>query len=336
MNIDRARFVAGAAAAFAASVASPARAASPSFHFKIGHNTPEGQAHSVRVKQMAAEIARETNGRLTIDVFGGATLGTDTAMLSQTRAGALQIVLTAGAYLGAIAPTVQIDSVPFAFGSADDAVHAFDGDLGSLVRADIRERSGLVPLPGTWDTGFRQIASASKPIRDPNDLDGFKIRIPPAKIFVDTFKSLGAAPVSLNFSELYVAAETHLVDGLESPLDFIEYSRFFEVTKYLSVTNHMWNTRWMLVNADAWNGLPPDLQAALARGSAKYASLAHRDTQALNTVLLDKLRRRGMTVNTTSRDAFKKKLGPAFYARWQDAFGTKAWALLQRATGPLA
>jgi tripartite ATP-independent transporter DctP family solute receptor len=333
MTLDRRAFVAAAAASLAAA-ASPARAQA-TFHFKLGHNTPDGQAHSVRAKQMAAEIARETHGRLTIDVFGNAVLGTDSAMLSQTRSGALQIVLTAGAYLGAIAPIVQIDSVPFAFTTADDAVRAFEGELGTLIRADILERSGLVALPGSWDTGFRQVASGTKPIRDPDDFDGFKIRVPPAKIFVDTFKTLGASPASLNFSELYVAAQTHLVDGLESPLDFIEYSRFFEVTKYLSLTNHMWNTRWMLVNGDAWKSLPADLQHALGRASATYAALAHRDTEALDTVLVDKLRRRGMTVNTTNRDAFKRKLGAAFYERWRDTFGPKAWALLQRATGPL-
>ncbi|HEX3469529.1 MAG TPA: TRAP transporter substrate-binding protein [Candidatus Elarobacter sp.] len=335
MTVDRRAFVTGAAASFVAAAASPARA-QQTFHFKIGHNTPDGQAHSVRVKQMAAEIARETHGRLTIDVFGNAVLGTDSAMLSQTRSGALQIVLTAGAYLGAIAPIVQIDSIPFAFTSSDDAVRAFEGELGTMIRADILERSALVALPGSWDTGFRQVASGTKPIREPDDFAGFKIRVPPAKIFVDTFKTLGAAPASLNFSELYVAAQTHLVDGLESPLDFIEYSRFFEVTKYLSLTNHMWNTRWMLVNGDAWKSLPPDLQAVLGRASAKYAALAHRDTEALDTVLVDKLRRRGMIVNTTNRDAFKRKLGTAFYDRWRDAFGPKAWALLLRATGPLS
>lgn len=334
MRMSRLHFVSGAAATIAVTTA--ARSADAVFRFKIGHNTPEGQAHSVRVKQMAAEIARETNGRLAIDVFGGATLGTDSAMLSQTRSGALQIVLTAGAYLGAIAPSVQLDSVPFAFASGDEAVHAFDGELGATIRADIRERTGLIALPGTWDTGFRQIASATRPIHEPDDLSGFKIRIPPSKIFVDTFKSLGASPVPLNFSELYLAAQTHLVDGLESPVDFIEYSRFYEVTKYLSLTNHMWNTRWMLVNGDAWHSLPPDLQRVLGRASARYAALAHRDTQALNAAIPDKLRRRGMIVNPVARDAFKNKLGRSFYARWRDEFGAATWALLQKTTGRLA
>jgi tripartite ATP-independent transporter DctP family solute receptor len=333
VKLSRVHFISGAAASLAA--ASSARAANTIFRFKLGHNTPEGQAHSVRAKQMATEIARETNGRLAIDVFGGATLGTDSAMLSQTRSGAIQIVLTAGAYLGAIAPSVQLDSVPFAFASGDEAIHAFEGELGATIRADIRERSGLIALPGTWDTGFRQIASAPRPVRVPDDLSGFKIRIPPAKIFVDTFKSLGASPVPLNFSELYTATQTHVVDGLESPVDFIEYSRFYEVTKYLSLTNHMWNTRWMLVNGDAWRSLPPDLQRILGRASARYAALAHRDTQILGAAIPDKLRRRGMIINAVASEPFKNKLGPSFYGRWRDEFGAAAWALLQKTTGRL-
>ena len=313
----------------------PRRAGAAQFTFKLGHNTPEGQAHSVRTRQMATDVAHATNGRLTIEVYGGGSLGTDAALLTQVRSGAVQMALIPSPYLGTVVPQAQMDSVPFAYANSGVALRAFNGKLGDWLRAQFRANMGIVALAGTWDTGFRQVGG-SRAIAVPSDFEGFKIRVPPAKLFIDTFKTLGASPVPVDYAQLYTSIQTHIVDGEELPIDFIEYGGFFEVEKYLTMTNHMWGARWMLVNLDTWNSLPSDMQSVLTTMSVKYATLAHRDTELLDAAIPDKLQRRGMVVTTVKRDAFRQKLGAAFYNRWRDEFGAVPWGLMEQYTGPLA
>jgi tripartite ATP-independent transporter DctP family solute receptor len=188
-----------------------------------------------------------------------------------------------------------------------------------------------------WENGMRQITSSAKPIRTSADLAGFKIRTPPGELWVDLFKSLGAAPAPLNFNEVYTALQTRVFDGQENPYAIIDTARLYEVQKYLSVTNHMWSAYHFLGNQEAWNALPHDVQAVVERNLTKYALLQRRDTNLRNESLSEKLARRGMTINRADTSGFRGKLaGSGFYTKWRDKFGPQAWALLERTSGKLA
>ncbi len=155
---------------------------------------------------------------------------------------------------------------------------------------------------------MRQITSSAKPIRTVGDLAGFKIRTPAGELWVDLFKSLGAAPAPLNFSELYTALQTHVFDGQENPYAIIDVGRLYEVQKYISVTNHMWSAYHFLGNQEAWNALPRDVQAVVERNLTKYALLQRRDTALRNDSLSEKLARRGMTIVHADTSGFRTKL----------------------------
>jgi TRAP-type C4-dicarboxylate transport system substrate-binding protein len=166
---------------------------------------------------------------------------------------------------------------------------------------------------------------------------GFKIRTPAGELWVDLFKSLGAAPAPLNFSELYTALQTRVFDGQENPYAIIDVGRLYEVQKYLSVTNHMWSAYHLLGNQDAWKALPPDVQAIVERNVTKYALLQRRDTQERNDSLADKLVRRGMVLNRADTSGMRAKLSSSgFYTKWRDKFGAQAWSLLEKTSGKLA
>ena len=104
-----------------------------------------------------------------------------------------------------------------------------------------------------------------------DDLNAFKIRTPPGELWVDLFKSLGASPTPINFSEVYTALQTKVVDGQENPSAVIETARLFEVQKYLSVTNHMWSAFRFLANGDAWKAFRRTFKTSSTRNAAKYA-----------------------------------------------------------------
>jgi len=155
-------------------------------------------------------------------------------------------------------------------------------------------------------------------------------------MWTSLFRALGASPVSVNFSEVYAALQTRVAEGQENPLAIIETAKLYEVQKYLSMTNHMWDGFWFLANADAWSRLPPDLQAIVTK-RVNEAGLAMRaDVAKLNDELARTLAAQGMSIATPDTEPFRAQLRKAgFYAEWKRKFGDPAWALLERYAGTL-
>jgi tripartite ATP-independent transporter DctP family solute receptor len=329
----RAAFVTATAAAFAsiAFVRAPARAAQ--FAFKSGTNQAPDHPLSVAMRDMCDAIRKETDGKLDITVFPNNQLGGDTAMLTQLRSGALQMMTLDGGIMSGVVPVAAIQSVGFAFKDPQQALGAMDGALGAYVRSEI-ESKGIHPFDNIWENGMRQITSSTKPIANLADLGNFKIRTPAAKISLDLFKELGASPTPINFSELYTALQTHVVDGQENPPANIMTGRFYEVQKYLSLTAHQWSGYWLIMNGDAWKSLPPDIQATVTKNAHTAAQKQRSAVIAANISLVNVLRGKGMTVNEADRSAMKAQLGN-FYKTWKGEFGDKAWSLMESATGKL-
>lgn len=329
----RRAFVASAAA-FASIGILPARASAAQFTYKWGHDIPLNHPMHVRLVEMSAAIKRETRGRLDLQIFGNNILGNDPAMLTQVRSGAIQFISMQGLNFSSVVPVAMLDGVGFAFKNSAQAIRAFEGDLGDYIRESIATK-GLTGMRSVFDIGFRQITSGTKPIRNAEDLSGFKIRTPPARIALDLFKTLGAAPTPVAFAEIYTSLQTHVVDGQETPYSVIESAHFYEVQKYLSVSNHMWTCFWNVANADAWKALPHDIQAVVERNLAKYTKLEANDIERSDRSVADKLRRTGLTFVDVDTASMRRALGP-YYARWKAEFGPTAWGLLEKYTGRLA
>ncbi len=335
MKSSRAAFITSSAAAFASIgiVSSPAKAAA--ITGKAGTNQPPDHPLSVAMRDMWDAIRKETNGRVDVTVFPNNQLGGDTAMLMQIRSGALQVMTLDGGILESVVPAAAIQSVGFAFKEPQDAFRAFDGKLGEYVRREIAAK-GLHAFDKIWENGMRQITSSAKQVKNVEDLAGFKMRTPASKEALGLFKSLGAAPTPMNFSELYTALQTRVVDGQENPLANIEFGRFYEVQKYLTLSAHMWGGYWLIANGDFWNSMPADLQAIVTRNASTYTDRQRRDVMKLNDSLVGKLQSQGMTVNTPDRNSMKAKLAASgYYKTTRDEFGAAEWAVLEQYTGKL-
>ena len=188
----------------------------------------------------------------------------------------------------------------------------------------------------TMWTGFR-CRSRPRPSRDlrtADDFTGVKLRVLPAPIFVDLFRTLGASPVPIEFNEVYTSLQTRIVDGQESPIPTIEGAKFYEVQRYLSISNHTWSGTWFVANAEAFAALPSDLQTILARNAAAFALRERNDVTFMTDSITDKLRRQGLAVNTCDAAGMRARLGP-YYARLKERFGAQAWSMLEEGTGKL-
>lgn len=339
-NQTRRKFLsqAGALSLGAASTSlfsSGALAQSAEFTLKFGSNLPAIHPLNVRAKEAADAIRKETKGRVDIQVFPNNQLGSDTDMLSQIRSGALDFMTLSGLILSTLVPVASINGIGFAFKDDQQVWKAMDGDLGAFVRANI-EKVGLHPFEKIWDNGFRQITSSTKPIAAPADLKGFKIRVPVSPLWTSMFKALDAAPASINFSEVYSALQTKIVEGEENPLAIIQTAKLYEVQKYCSITNHMWDGFWFLASGKTWARLPKDLQEIIARHINAAGVQERDDVRRLNNSVEVELKAKGMQFNATNADAFRAALKKAgFYTDWKKKYGADAWALLEKYTGKL-
>jgi tripartite ATP-independent transporter DctP family solute receptor len=289
-----------------------------------------------RAFQAAEKIRAESNGRVQIDIFPGGQLGSDTSMLSQLRSGAIEFFTLSGPILSILVPVASINGIAFAFPDYQAVWRAMDGDLGAYVRAQI-EKADLIAMEKIWDNGFRQITSSSKPITRPDDLRDFRIRVPVSQLWISMFRAFNAAPISLNFSELYSALKNQLAEGQENPLAIISTARLYEVQKYCSLTNHMWDGFWFLANGRAWHRLPADLQEIVARNWNEAALAERADLAKLNTTLQEDLAAKGLIFNRPDPAPFREALRKAgFYSEWRYRYGEEAWAILEANAGKLA
>ena len=226
-------------------------------------SSPPGQSLTQpinpRLEQACGRIREATNGRLEIRFFPASQLGSDTDLLTQVRSGGTEFLNISGSVLSTVVSAAAITNVGFAFSSYDQVWPAMDGNLGTYVRAQI-EKTGFIVVSKAADNGFRQITSSAKPIKTPEDLKGYRIRVPVSPIFTSLFKALGANPTSINFNELYTALQTRLVDGQENGLVAIEAGKLYEVQKYVSETNHIWDPFWLIGNRRAFTNLPENIR----------------------------------------------------------------------------
>ena len=313
-----------------------ARAQTADFSYKYANNLPDSHPMNARAKEMAAAIKSETKGRFDLQIFPNNQLGSDTDMLSQIRSGGVEFFTLSGLILATLVPAASINGIGFAFPDYPTVWKAMDGDLGAHIRGEIK-KSGLEVMDKIWDNGFRQTTSSTKPINGPDDFKGFKIRVPVSPLWTSMFKAFDAAPASINFSEVYSALQTKIVEGQENPLAIISTAKLYEVQKFCSLTNHMWDGFWFLMNRRAWQALPDDIKTIVAKNVNDAAVKERADTEKLNANLKDDLTKKGLVFNQPEPGPFRDKLRSAgFYSEWKGKYGEQAWSLLEKAVGKLS
>ena len=321
----------GGTLAACAAVAKYANAAQ--YEFKCATDLPTDHPTTVWQLQMWKAIERESGGRIHTLLFPNSQLGSDTAMVTQMRAGALPFLLANAGPFSAVVTSSAISTIGFLFKNSDDAVRVMSGKLGDYVRQDALSK-GIFIFPHMWDSGMQHLTSGTHPIQSADDLRGFKVRVSNTRSLVDLFKTLGANPSPLDVSEVYTALQTKLIDGEGGGLAAMEGLRWFEVQKYLSLTYHAFGAFWFVANNDVWKGLPRDVQEIIERNAAKYVALEHRDMTAVDLAVLNKLGRQGLTINRTDQASFRARLKP-YYETWAQTFGPTAWGLLEESVGRL-
>lgn len=333
----RRTIVTGAAAATFAGFGMPLRhARAAEFTFKVATDQPDAHPLNIHLRKAAELVARDTNGRMELKLFSNNILGGQSDVFTQLRGGAVECFLLSGVnVLSQLIPGTALHGLGFIFKDYDQVWSAMDGEVGAHLRGLI-EKGGIVVMDKVWDNGFRQITNSVRPINTPGDLRGLKIRVPISALWTSLFTSLGAAPTSLNFTEVYSALQTRVVDGQENPPAIIDAAKLYEVQKFCSVTNHMWDGWWFLINRRSWATVPADIKDVMAKHLNAQVMEQRKDVARVNSTLREELTKRGLAFNDVNTEPFKEELRKSgFYADWRKRFGEEPIAMLEKVTGKL-
>jgi tripartite ATP-independent transporter DctP family solute receptor len=335
MQFSRRTFL-GATLAAGAAVLPLQRVSAQTAKYRLRYGTAFPASHPgvLRIIEASEAIKKQTNGLVDLQVYPNSQLGSESDMFTQTRSGALDFMSTSGVNQ-TVVPVGGINAVAFAFESYDKVWSAMDGDLGNYVREQFG-KVGLHVMPKVLDNGYRNITASAKPIVTPDDLKGFKIRVPGNPLWVTLFKTLGAAPTPINFGELYAALQTHVVDGQENPLALIQSAKLYEVQKYVSLSGHIWDGHYIFANATRWNSLPQDVRTTVTAALSDAATKQRQDIQEFNEKAAKEMQAAGVTFNKVDTKPFRDALrAGGFYTEWKSKFGADAWALLEKSVGQL-
>jgi len=265
---------------------------------RMGYGLNEQSNQGRAAKVFAEQVEKASGGKMKVRAIGAAALGPDVQMQQALIGGAQEMMVGSTATLVGITKEMAIWDTPFLFNNVNEADAVLDGPVGQKVMDKLTEK-GLVGLV-YWENGFRNLTNTKRPVTKLEDLEGIKLRVMQNNVYLESFKTLGANALPMPFSELFSALETKTVDGQENPFNTILSSKFFEVQKYLSVTNHVYSPWIVLVSKKWWDQLSKDEQKILRDAAIASRDFERKDTREEAGRALAELKAKGMIVNEVS------------------------------------
>lgn len=262
-------------------------------------------------KYLADSVKEKSNGELIIELYPGAQLGDDRSMLEQMSAGVLDMGFAELGRFNIFFPEAEIYGLPYMFKDFDTMQKAtFNTKFGKKLQDKIKNNLNIIILSQAYN-GTRQTTS-NREIKKMEDMKGMKLRVPKAQPNMDYAKNVGASPTPMAFSEVYLALQTNSVDGQENPLSAIKAQKFYEVQKYLAMTNHILNDQLYLISKISLEKLPKNLQNILieeSQNTAKYhTELFVNDEKNI----IEFFKKQGVTVTYPDLREFRVSMSPVY------------------------
>ena len=272
------------------------------FAFSLAADHPLGQG----AQKFADLVAEKSGGKMKVSIYANAVLGGDPQNLSAVRGGTLDFTSMATGLLAGIDKRFMVFDLPFLFNDAREAYAVSDGPVAQRLLNGLSDH-GLIGL-GIWDLGFRNMTNSKRPIAQAQDLQGLKMRVIAAPVYIDMFKTLGANPVPMTFGEVYGALESKAIDGQDNPVGVILSAKFAEVQKYLSLTRHIYTGMPFLMSRKTWDSMSETERKIILEAAAEAKAEERRISQAKEAVAIDDLRK-VMQVNTLTPEAVERLRG---------------------------
>lgn len=232
---------------------------------KLGHLANETNSWHLAAVKFGEELSAKTDGRIEVQVFPNESLGKEIDLINGMQLGTVDMTIT-GESLQNWAPMAALLAVPYAYQSLEHMDEVASGSVGQDIKAEIIDKAKVRPI-AYFARGPRNLTS-KRPITSPEELDGMKLRVPNVPLFVDVWKSLGASPTPMAFSEVFTSLQNGVIDGQENPLALIRSANFNEVQGYVNQTEHVRSWIYMTIAESTWNKLSEEDQAAVESAAA--------------------------------------------------------------------
>jgi len=289
------QIVAGTALALYGLVISSVAQAQVGEHtFRIAVAGATGHPAVMGAEKWAELLKQKSGGKLTLKVFANGVLGGDVQVLSAVQGGTIDFSSMNSGILQTQVKEFALFDFPFMFENGKEADAILDGAFGKKL-ANLLPAKGLINV-AYWELGFRNLTNSKRPIEKMDDLAGLKIRVIQSPIYIDTFNTLGANAVPMPITEVYTAMEQKIIDGHENPFSVIETSKFFEVQKYLTISNHIYNPQSVLASKKKWDALTKDEQEMLTSTMVEATKYQRQNARDLAEQSLTNLKKT-MTVS---------------------------------------
>ncbi|HEY9237552.1 MAG TPA: TRAP transporter substrate-binding protein [Burkholderiaceae bacterium] len=262
---------------------------------RFGHLNNTDHPTSTGVKKFAELVAAKSGGKITVKEFPSSQLGNELQQQSALQGGVQEMLTASTTSLTGIVKEFGLFDFPFLFTSGKQADAMVDGPLGKMLSGKLADK-GVVVL-GFFDLGFRNVTNSKRPITKGEDLDGLKLRVIPNPVFLETFKTFKANPLPMPFAELYNALESKAVDGQENPYSVILSSKFYEVNKFVSGTNHVYATNPVQISKKFWDRLSPVEQKLLQDAATEAQNFQRVASREVAGKALNELKAKGMQYN---------------------------------------
>ena len=275
-------------------------------NLKAGFSTGESDPRVIATKLFKEEVEKNTDGRITIDIYTDSELGADSDLIKGIVNGTVDITASSAGNFSSYDPNVGISAFPFLFSNFEDAWFFVDGEIEEKDEIELPENN--IRVIGHYDNGFRCITTSENfgPINSVSDMDGLIIRTPENQIVMQTMLMLGAEPKVLPFNELYDALKNGTFEAQENPIPVIYNSKLYEVQKNLAITNHSYDVLLFVIREDIWSKLSESDREIIYQAAEKAQTKNRELIKSQTEEYVDKLTELGMNITTPNLYEFKK------------------------------
>lgn len=335
MKIARRRLLKAGASAFAASVAMPfvgrtGWAATPTHTLKL--TFADTQSHPLYdvLKRFSEDVSKRTSGAVELQVFSIGQLGSGTNILTGLQTGIIDFCAHTSGFIDTIFPKFQVLDLPFLFSDSTSAENLLDGPTGGKFM-DMLPTKGIYGLGwGHW--GWRVVSTIDRKAPEPSDMKGLKIRVQPGAIFAATFKALGANPVAIDLTEVYLALSQRVIDAVETPMISLAATKHDEIVNTINLTNQVYNVGVMMASKSKFDALPKDAQEAIRAASVGLTKDWRTTIATKSDEIATRYKTKGITIVEPNRDDYRKATASVF-PQFKDIIGTDLYDAVLKEVG---
>lgn len=316
----------------AAAPAQPAKPAGAQFAYRLGTATTAKHPNGVQAETFKQLVEKNSNGKISIQIFPSAALGGELEIVNQVKTGQLDLASVAVPTVATVSPAVQLSELPFFYADYDAARKVLDGEAGQTALKTL-EPQGVKGL--AWgEIGFRGLLNSRKPVTEVGDVRGMKIRVVENPLYVATWRALGGNAVPMAWPEVYTGLQQKTIDGVDTNYAGMIDAKQYEVAKHLALTNHSYTGNLLLMNLAKFDGLPADLKKVVEDAAKAGAADSRKAAKEIDDGAVATMKGQGVAVTTTRRDEFRAglksvhdefipKIGAEIVAKAQAAMGAR-------------